>query len=336
MSTELATMDPRLAKLVAEVMAALPTEQPQSPSPEPRSGQSRDDWLAEVAAARAALDGQGEIHSELVPMAGPEVGSVHDETIEVAGGTITARVYSPPGAGPFPAVVGYHGGAWWLAGGEAGFQLTDGYCRRFCAGLPGVVVNVDYRLAPEFPYPQQLEDSYTALQWVVENAAKLGVDPANVSVMGGSSGGNQAAAVCLLARDRGGPPIRAQLLHVPALDLTLASPSAREDPAVLDGLKTVVRLYATDEQTHDPYVSPLLAADLAGLPPAIVVTGEYDYIRDDGRRYVTRLVADGVDVRAFEYPMLHNISLPETTEQMFTDMISGVRDAQVGRRLSDG
>jgi len=105
---------------------------------------------------------------------------------------------------------------------------------------------------------------------------------------------------------------------------------------VLDGLKTVVRLYATDEQTHDPYVSPLLAADLAGLPPAIVVTGEYDYIRDDGRRYVTRLVADGVDVRAFEYPMLHNISLPETTEQMFTDMISGVRDAQVGRRLSDG
>jgi acetyl esterase len=331
--TELTTMDPRLAQLVASVMAALPAEQPPSPTAEPAPGQSRADWVAEVAAARAALDGQGEIHAELVPMDGPEVGSVHDETIEVDGAVITARVYTPPGTGPFPAIVGYHGGAWWLAGGEAGFQLTDGYCRRFCAGLTSVVVNVDYRLAPEFPYPHQLEDCYTALRWVVDHSSQLGIDPDNVSVMGGSSGGNQAAAVCLLARDRGGPAIRSQMLHVPALDLTLSSPSAREDPAVLAGLTGVVRLYATAEQVLDPYVSPLLAEDLSGLPPAVIVTGEYDFIRDDGRRYAVRLAEAGVEVRALEYPMLHNISLPETTEQMFADMIEAVGVAQAGLPL---
>jgi len=152
-------------------------------------------------------------------------------------------------------------------------------------------------------------------------------------VMGGSSGGNQAAAVCLLARDRGGPAIRSQMLHVPALDLTLSSPSAREEPAVLAGLTGVVRLYATAEQVLDPYVSPLLAEDLSGLPPAVIVTGEYDFIRDDGRRYAVRLAEAGVEVRALEYPMLHNISLPETTEQMFADMIEAVGVAQAGLPL---
>jgi acetyl esterase len=334
--SDLTTMDPRLAQLVGEVMAALPAEQPPAPPPAPAAGQDRADWLAEVAAARAALDGQGEIHAALVPLAGPEVGSVHDEKIEVEGGTITARIYTPSGSGPFPAIVAYHGGAWWLAGGEAGFKLTDGYCRRFCAGLDSVVVNVDYRLAPEYPYPHQLEDCYTALQWTIDQAATLRIDPANVSVMGGSSGGNQAAAVCLLARDRGRPAIKAQLLHVPGLDLSLESPSVREDPAVLAGLQAVTRLYATPEQVQDPYVSPLLAPDLSGLPPAVIVTGEFDFIRDDGRRYAERLRADGVEVRALEYPMLHNIALPETNEQMFAEMIAALGQAQSGLHLSEG
>jgi len=322
------TLDPRLAAIVGEIMAVLPAEPPEPPTPAPKSGQSRAEWEADVAAARSAHDAPAEVVALLLAPRAPAVASVLDHDIDVDGGQLTARVYSPEGDGPFPAIVFYHGGAWWLAGGETGFGLTDGFCRIYCAETGSVVVNVDYRLAPEHPYPGQLEDSYAGLVWTVEHASELKVDPANVSVMGQSSGGNQAAAVCLLARERGGPAIRSQTLHAPGLDLTLTSPSIAEDPATLEGLRQVRLLYAREDQFTDGYVSPLLADDLSGLPPAIIITGEHDFIRDDGRRYAARLSEAGVDVRALEYPMLHGVALPETTDQMLADLVAALREVQ--------
>jgi acetyl esterase/lipase len=321
----LTDLSPDLAALVARLMAALPGDgRPAVPPVRPRPGQSHDDWLGEVRVARAINDDPARVLAVRLTPPGPPVAAVRDHTIPVDGGTITARAYTPEGAGPFPAVVFYHGGAFWLAGGEAGFALTDDYLRLFCDGLGAVVINVDYRLAPEHPFPQQLEDSYAGLCWAAGSAPELNIDPGNVAVMGASSGGNQAAAVCLLSRDRGGPRIRAQILHVPALDLTGGSPSLHEDPAIWDHLNDVIALYATPEQRADPLASPLLARDLTGLPPAVIVTGQHDPLRDDGRRYAERLAMAGVPATLLDYPMLHNIALPRTSQQMFAEMITAI------------
>ena len=166
--------------------------------------------------------------------------------------------------------------------------------------------------------------AYAGLKWVVEHGELLNINPADVVVMGASSGGNLAAAVCLLARERGGPAIRAQVLHVPALDLTGGSPSLHEQPGLWEGLAPVVALYADAEQVLDPLASPLLADDLSGLPPAVIVTGDHDPLRDDGSRYAARLGEAGVDATLLEFPMLHNIALAETTERMYADMAASI------------
>jgi acetyl esterase len=328
----LAGLDPRLAELAATIMTEA-GELPQLPSPAPRDGQSREDWAAEVAELRVAHDAVAALALKYHPSDASEVASIVDREIPVAGGTLTARVYTPQGEGPFPGIAYFHGGAWWFAGGETGFALNDAYCRSFAAHLGSVVVNVDYRLAPEHRYPGQLEDAFAALEWIVENADGLTVDATNVSVMGASSGANLAASVCLLARDRGGPALRSQILHVPALDLTLASPSIQADPLVAH-FAALAELYATPAEMTDPHVSPMFAEDVGGLPSAVVITAEHDALRDDGRRYVDRLRAAGADVVWLEYPMLHSVSLPETRERMIGDVTAAVRKAQAGRPVS--
>ncbi len=321
-------LDPRLTALVGEIMAKLPEGSQAPPPGEPGEGQSRTSWLAEVTARRDAQDDLAALLSVHLAPAGPDVETVRQLTIPVAGGHIAARCYTPSGTGPFPGLVFFHGGAWWLAGGEKGFALTDSYCRIFCAGLGAVIVNVDYRLAPEFPFPQQLEDSFAGLCWTIEHASTLNIDPLDVSVMGASSGGNQAAAVCLLARERGGPHIASQVLHAPALDLTGSSPSLHDDMGTWDQLQPVVALYASRDECRNPLVSPLLAENLSGLPPAVIVIGDYDPLRDDGARYAKRLQEHGVAARLLEFPMLHNIALPETSVRMFAEMIEAIRDVK--------
>lgn len=319
-------MDPRLLTLVQEIVADLTdADRPPIPSREPAPGQSREDWLDEVRTIRDAHDAAAKVLAVHLVTDAPKVASVVDHKVEADGRPLTARVFTPEAPGPHPGIVFFHGGAWWLAGGETNFALTDDYCRTFAARVPAVVVNIDYRLAPEAPFPHQLHDSFAGLEWVVAHAAELDIDPERIAVMGASSGGNQAAAVCLMARERGHPRIAAQILHVPVLDLTGGSPSLREDPS-WDDLNDVIDLYATGDQRSHPLASPLLADTLAGLPPAVIVTGEYDALRDDGRRYVERLAADGVLVRHLHYPMLHNIALPETSEQMFADMVGAIND----------
>lgn len=318
----MSTPDPRLLEFAGQVLAE--AGMPEPPPYHPADGQSRDDWLAEVARVRMVHEEQARAVSRHVGIDGPPVGSIKLYTIPAASGSIDARVYTPEGTGPFPAIVYYHGGAWWMGGGDTGFSLTDGFCRTLCAELGVVVVNVDYGLAPEHPFPTQLEDSYAGLKWTAEVSDALNVDPGQIFVMGSSSGGNQAAAVCLLASERGGPAIRGQVLHVPALDLTGGSPSAREEPGAWEALEGLISFYAHEHELHDSRVSPLLAEDMSVFPPTVVVVGTFDPLRDDGHRFVARLREAGVDATLIEAPMFHAIALPETTQQLLADLVVAI------------
>jgi len=324
-----ASLDPALTEFADAIHAKVGTAPPRIPPAAPASGQSRAQWLAEVEDARAAGDGLAAIVLEHLRLPRPDVAAVLDQPIPVDGATIQSRVYVPPGEGPFPGLVYFHGGAWWLAGGARGFALNDSHCRILCAGAGTIVVNVDYRLAPEFPFPVQLEDAFDAVCWVQQGDHALAVDRELLSVSGTSSGGNLAAAVCLLARERGAPAIRAQILHVPALDLTLRSASVLADPEAAVHLSAVVDLYVSPEQRAEPTVSPLLADDLGRLPPTFVATGQYDPLRDDGQRYADRLFADGTAVRWVDYPTCHGIGLPETIQSMYGDMVAALRAARL-------
>ncbi|MCK2242845.1 MULTISPECIES: alpha/beta hydrolase [unclassified Crossiella] len=219
--------------------------------------------------------------------------------IPVPGGEILLRIYLPPGTGPFPAHVFAHGGAFWMGS----IEDTDPLCRWYCAHARCVIVSVAYRLAPEHPYPTPAEDVYAAFQWTREHAAELGADPERVSIGGVSAGAGLAAAATLMARDRGTPLPLSQVLEIPFLDTTLRTAA---DTGV--GLSTVYLREAADlytgggEHALADYASPGLAADLAGLPPTLVLTCEYDTLRGSGTAYVERLRAAGVAVDWFDLP----------------------------------
>lgn len=218
-------------------------------------------------------------------------------------GPLRVRVYRPAGAGPgpLPVVLNFHGGGWTI--GSLG--QADWLCGNVCVGAGVAVVSVDYRLAPAHRWPAGPEDCYAALVDVVARAGEFGVDPGRVGVMGDSAGGNLAAVVALLARDRSGPAIAHQALIYPATDLTLGSSSLGEnaDAPILNRRDCLAYRahYLGDQDPHQPYVSPLLAADHSGLPPALVQVAEHDPIRDDGLRYADALRAAGVPVRVTNY-----------------------------------
>ncbi|MCW2508868.1 MAG: putative lipase [Modestobacter sp.] len=218
-------------------------------------------------------------------------------------GPLPIRVYrrERPAAGPRPLVVNFHGGGWVLGG----LDMADWLCSSVAAGLDAVVVSVDYRLAPGHRFPAAAEDCYAALVDVVARAAELGADPGRVAVMGDSAGGNLAAVVSLMARDRSGPAIAHQGLLYPATDLTMASASIEENasaPVLTKADMLAFRAhYLGDADPRQPYASPLFADDLSGLPPALVQVAEHDPLRDDGLRYATALRAAGVPVRVTEY-----------------------------------
>jgi acetyl esterase len=220
-----------------------------------------------------------------------------DHVVPVDGGSIAVRVYRPSDVRPLPALVYFHGGGWWVGN----LAMADPIAAKFAHALGSVVVSVEYRLAPEHPWPAPVEDCYASVTWTRENAGLLGIDPDDISVSGTSAGGNLAAAVALMCRDRGGPPLRAQWLDVPATDLTLP-----EHPSLVDcgagygldvaDIRKCVEFYAPPDPTH-AYVSPLHADDLRGLPPAVITTAEFDPLRDQGEAYAARLEEAGVSVR---------------------------------------
>jgi acetyl esterase/lipase len=223
---------------------------------------------------------------------------------------IALRIFRPrrPTAEPtaiLPAMIWLHGGAFVLGDLEAN-ALQSG---RYAAPADVVVVHVDYRLAPEHPFPAGLDDGYAALAWVAGEAAALGVDPDRIAIAGSSAGGCLAAAVTLLARDRDGPKIAFQMLNYPVIDDRMATRSSREftNTPMWDATNTSLMwsLYlqgvAPGSGDVSPYAAPGRASVLGGLPPAFILTCELDPLRDEGIAYATRLLAAGVSVE------LHNV-----------------------------
>jgi acetyl esterase len=256
-----------------------------------------------VTEARALLE-------RLAAIGGPpaEVARVEDRTFAGPAGDVPVRIYRPTDdAGPQPVLVWFHGGGWVL-GSIEGSDLT---CRNLAAQSGVVIVSVGYRLAPEHPYPRGLDDCYAALVWVTATAGDLGVDPDRVAVGGDSAGGNLAAVVALAARDRGGPALRFQLLVYPVTDALMSHPSVRDNGQGYmltdDSMKWFIELYLGDRgDPKDPLVSPVYADDLSGLPPALVITAEYDPLRDEGEAYGTRLQQDRVAAKVSRYDgMIH-------------------------------
>ncbi len=234
------------------------------------------------------------------------VGSVEDTTIPGPAGELAARVYRPSEEGPVPTVVLFHGGGWVIGD----LDTHDNMARSICRDCTAVVVSVDYRLAPEAPFPAAVEDAVAATRWVGERLADFGGDP-RLAVAGDSAGGNLAAVVAQQLRDSGGPALAGQLLVYPATDVTgdYASRTENAEGYFLD-LPTMLWFmehYADEAAAHeDPRLSPLRATDLSGLPPAVVVTAEYDPLRDEGEAYAAALSQAGVrvDVRRFD-GMIH-------------------------------
>lgn len=238
----------------------------------------------------------------------PEVvAHVANQVISGPGGEIPIRIYIPDGDGPFPLLVFFHGGGWVVCN----LDTHDNVCRSLANGASCIVVSVDYRLAPEYKFPAALEDCYAATQWVAENAARLNGDASRIAVGGDSAGGNLTAVVALMARDRGGPPLVFQLLIYPVTDATGSSPSMTEN-AQGYGLTRDDMIWFTNhylnnkDEQKNPLVSPLHAPDLIGLPPALIITAEYDPLRDEGELYGQRLKDAGVPVSMTRYDgMIH-------------------------------
>lgn len=231
--------------------------------------------------------------------------TIADTSIRMADGTeLPLRIYRPRvgGGEPLPVIVNFHGGGW--VSGDA--RQSEWWCAGVAAGAGAVVVSVEYRLAPEHPFPIPPEDCYAATTWVAEHGAELGVDAARLAVMGDSAGGNLAAVVALMARDRGGPAIALQVLVYPSVAVGADFPSKHENAeAPVLGAKDVdntPRLYllGTDADMTDPYVSPLYA-EHQGLPPALIQTAQYDPLRDHGAAYAAALRDAGVEVRLTNY-----------------------------------
>ena len=236
-----------------------------------------------------------------------EVAKVENRTIPVLGGEIPVRIYTPVGEGPFPALVYYHGGGWVIGN----LDTVDVPCRLLANRAGCVVISVDYRLAPEHKFPTAAEDSYAAAKWVADNAASIQVDPEQIAVGGDSAGGNLATVVALMAREQGGPTLAYQMLIYPVTNHSYQTESYQENGEGYFLTKNTMEWfwnhYLRDEQDgQNPYASPLLAEDLSGLPPALVITAGFDPLRDEGEAYAERLKAAGVPVEATRYDkMIH-------------------------------
>ncbi len=266
--------------------------------------------------------------------ANPElaVGRVTDRSIAGADGDIGLRIYTPTGEGPHPVLVNFHGGGWVIGD----LDTADGVCRDLCNTAQCVVVSVDYRLAPEHVFPAAPDDAYAATCWAADNQAVLNGN-GKIGVCGESSGGNLAAVVCLKARDEAGPQIDFQLLLYPVVDCDMTRQSYVDNGSgyflETDTMVWFWNHYCPDlERRKDPAASPLLAESHGNLPPALVVTAEFDPLRDEGGLYAETLQAAGGDAQVVCYDgLVHDFFATATIFQAsrpgFEHACSALRDA---------
>ncbi len=235
------------------------------------------------------------------------IASMADFKVPGVDGEVPIRTYAPRNGAPLPALVYYHGGGWVLGDVET----HDGICCELANRAECMVVSVDYRLAPEHKYPAAVDDAYAATAWVFEQAAQLGIDPRRIAVGGDSAGGNLATAVALMARDRAAFRPAYQVLVYPVTDYSFDTPSYCENAEGYQLTREAMRWFWTQYLTQpsdgrQPYASPLRAESLGNLPPALVLTAEYDPLRDEGEAYARRLEEAGVPVTLTRYPgMIH-------------------------------
>ena len=240
----------------------------------------------------------------------PQIGMVRDLTADGPLGPIPLRVYRPagvPASTPLAVLVFFHGGGWVIGD----LETHDVLCRQLTAGSGVSVVSVDYCLAPEHKFPAAVDDAWAATRWVVAHAGELAVDARRLAVGGDSAGGNLAAVVALLARDKGAPAIAVQVLIYPVTDLVGETRSYRDFAEgyllTREGMRWFIAHYLTAEaEAADWRASPIRAQSLAGLPPALIVTAGFDPLRDEGEAYAERLRAAGVRVDSVCYGgMIH-------------------------------
>lgn len=244
--------------------------------------------------------------TNMPPTGMPAVGKVENRTLELNEVHIPVRIYYPGTPGPHRLMVYFHGGGWVICN----LDTHDGTCRSLCNETDSVVVSVDYRLSPEAKFPQPLEDCYHATQWAVENAASLNADASKLIVAGDSAGGNLSAAVTLMARDRAkngdlAPAIACHVAIYPVTHHNFGTESYSQNATGLylesDTMRWFWEQYlSNDADGQHVYASPLLA-DLAGLPPTLVITAEYDPLRDEGEAFAEKLKAAGVETELIRY-----------------------------------
>jgi acetyl esterase len=261
------------------------------------------------------------------------VDRVEDRVLHGPSGQIPVRVYRPAGADPKPAIVYYHGGGWVIGS----LETHDDGCRALANAVDAVVISVDYGLAPEHRFPEPVEDAVAALGWVHEHAGDLGADPTRVAVAGDSAGGNLAAVVAQIARDTGGPAVCFQLLIYPVTDHEFDSASMNDNAEgyflTRDAMRWFYSHYLNDPaEGDDPRVSPIRAANLGGLPPAFVITAEFDPLRDQGIAYAAAMREAGTTVEATTYPgMFHGfvsmVAYIDAGKVAFDDAVAALRTA---------
>jgi len=231
------------------------------------------------------------------------VGKVEHILIPTSEGEVLARVFSPDADEKnLPVIVYFHGGGWVIAD----LNVYESSCRALCNAAEAIVVSVAYRQSPEVKYPAAVNDAYEATQWVLQNAANIGGDPNRVAIAGESAGGNLAAVTCLRAKDEGGRMPIAQLLVYPVTDTSMSQASYAENTDTQPLNSSMMTWFwkhylESDSQKSEKYVAPLTANDLSGLPPAIIITAEFDPLRDEGEQYAQKLADAGVSVKSQRY-----------------------------------
>lgn len=264
--------------------------------------------LRELGVARAR---ELVVGADAAPMVGAAL--VFDVAVPTGGGAVPARVYRPTADAGLPVLLYLHGGGWALGGPDG----TDRLCRQLSGHANCVVVSLDYPLAPEHPFPTAVEGSFDALTWLAGGPTELGIDPARIAVGGDSAGANIAAALALMARDRGGPALRAQLLAYPAVDqdTTRTSWTRWSRTPLMDAadVQWFWALYRAPSDESDVRAFPGNAASFAELPPTLIILAEVDPLHDSGMEYGRRLHAAGVDTRVIDYGGVFHGFFPRTS-----------------------